>query len=114
MATIRKRGGSSQIRVSIGYDTKGKNKEQAMTWKPSEGLTARQIEGGRVGQSLFQGRDPKGRTQGEANLHARGGKQVPFASQSRAAEISGVLQFSRLQRFSAGRAFGLGMEGHRL
>ena len=34
MATIRKRGDSYSIRVSCGYDTNGKHKEQAMTWKP--------------------------------------------------------------------------------
>ena len=44
MATIRKRGNSYQIRVSVGYDTKGNHKEQAMTWKPPEGLTERQIQ----------------------------------------------------------------------
>ncbi|MCM1167838.1 MAG: hypothetical protein NC299_15435 [Lachnospiraceae bacterium] len=44
MATIRRRGNSYQIRVSVGYDTKGKHKEQAMTWKPPEGLTERQIQ----------------------------------------------------------------------
>lgn len=44
MATIRKRGNSYQIRVSCGYDTKGNHKEQAMTWKPDEGMTERQIQ----------------------------------------------------------------------
>lgn len=44
MATIRKRGDSYQIRVSVGYDTKGIHKEQAMTWKPPEGMTERQIQ----------------------------------------------------------------------
>ena len=44
MATIRKRGNSYQIRVSVGYDTKGNHKEQAMTWKPENGMTQRQIE----------------------------------------------------------------------
>lgn len=44
MATIRKRGNAYQIRVSTGYDTKGNHKEQAMTWKPPEGLTERQIQ----------------------------------------------------------------------
>lgn len=44
MATIRKRGDSYQIRVSVGYDTKGNHKEQAMTWKPEPGMTQRQIE----------------------------------------------------------------------
>ena len=44
MATIRKRGNSYQIRVSCGYDTNGNHKEQAMTWKPEEGMTERQIK----------------------------------------------------------------------
>ncbi|MCM1060847.1 MAG: site-specific integrase [Eubacterium sp.] len=44
MATIRKRGNSYQIRVSDGYDIKGNHKEQAMTWKPLEGMTERQIQ----------------------------------------------------------------------
>ncbi|MCM1168117.1 MAG: site-specific integrase, partial [Ruminococcus sp.] len=44
MATIRKRGDSYQIRVSVGYDTKGNHKEQAMTWRPPEGMTERQIQ----------------------------------------------------------------------
>lgn len=44
MATIRKRGDSYQIRVSVGYDTKGNHKEQTMTWKPDEGMTKKQIE----------------------------------------------------------------------
>lgn len=44
MATIRKRGNSYQIRVSCGYDTKGNQVEQSMTWKPEPGMTERQIE----------------------------------------------------------------------
>ena len=44
MATIRKRGDAYQIRVSVGYDTRGNHKEQAMTWKPPEGMTDRQIQ----------------------------------------------------------------------
>ena len=44
IATIRKRGNSYQIRVSVGYDTAGNHKEQAMTWKPDLGMTERQIE----------------------------------------------------------------------
>lgn len=44
MATIRKRGDSYQIRVSVGYDTKGNHKEQSMTWKPPDGMTERQIQ----------------------------------------------------------------------
>lgn len=44
MATIRKRGDAYQIRVSVGYDTKGRHKEQAMTWKPEPGMTEKQIQ----------------------------------------------------------------------
>lgn len=44
MATIRKRGNTYQIRVSLGYDTNGKHKEQSITWKPEEGMTERQIQ----------------------------------------------------------------------
>ncbi|MCM1382777.1 MAG: site-specific integrase [Muribaculaceae bacterium] len=44
MATIRKRGNSYQIRVSCGYDTKGNQIEQSMTWKPSPNMTERQIQ----------------------------------------------------------------------
>ena len=44
MATIRKRGNSYQIRVSCGYDTKGSQVEQSMTWKPAKGMTERQIQ----------------------------------------------------------------------
>lgn len=44
MATIRKRGNSYQIRVSCGYDTKGNQVEQSMTWKPENGMTERQIQ----------------------------------------------------------------------
>ena len=44
MATIRKRGNSYQIRVSTGYDTQGNHKEQAMTWKPPENMSEKQIK----------------------------------------------------------------------
>lgn len=44
MATIRKRGDIYQIRVSVGYDTKGNYKEQSITWKPDEGMTKKQIK----------------------------------------------------------------------
>lgn len=44
MATIQKRGGSYLIRVSCGYDTKGKQVIQSMTWKPDEGMSERQIQ----------------------------------------------------------------------
>lgn len=44
MANITKRKNSYLIRVSCGYDTKGKQILQSMTWTPDEGMTARQIE----------------------------------------------------------------------
>lgn len=44
MATVRKRGNTYQIRVSAGYDVTGKQLEKSMTWKPSSGMTAKQIE----------------------------------------------------------------------
>lgn len=44
MATIQKRSGSYSIRVSCGYDTRGKQIIQSMTWKPDEGMTPKQIE----------------------------------------------------------------------
>ena len=44
MATIQKRNESYTIKVSCGYDTKGKQVIQSMTWKPEPGMTAKQIE----------------------------------------------------------------------
>ena len=44
MATIQKRGGSYLIRVSCGYDTKGKQVIQSMTWKSDEKMTPKQVE----------------------------------------------------------------------
>lgn len=44
MATIRKRNGSYQIRVSGGYDTNGKQIVHQKTWKPDKAMTARQEE----------------------------------------------------------------------
>ena len=44
MATIQKRGGSYLIRVSCGYDTKGKQVIQSMTWKPDEKMTPKQVD----------------------------------------------------------------------
>ena len=44
MANIRKRGNTYQIRVSCGYDTKGNQVVQTMSWKPPEGMTAKQAE----------------------------------------------------------------------
>lgn len=44
MATIRKRGRSYQIRVSDGYDVRGKQKIRTMTWTPDEKMSEKQIE----------------------------------------------------------------------
>lgn len=44
MATVRKRNGSYQIRVSGGYDAHGKQIVYQKTWKPEKGMTARQEE----------------------------------------------------------------------
>lgn len=44
MATIQKRKNSYSIRVSCGYDTRGKQIIQSMTWKPDDGMTPKQIE----------------------------------------------------------------------
>ncbi len=44
MATIEKRGNSYRIKVSCGYDARGKQVTQRMTWSPESGMSARQIE----------------------------------------------------------------------
>lgn len=44
MATIQKRGDSYSIRVSCGYDIKGKQVIQSTTWKPEPKMTPKQIE----------------------------------------------------------------------
>ena len=44
MATIRKRGDSYQIRVSSGYDSQYRQVVRTKTWKPTPGMTARQVE----------------------------------------------------------------------
>ena len=44
MATIRKRGNSYQIRVSAGYDSEYRQIIHTKTWKPTPGMTERQIE----------------------------------------------------------------------
>ena len=44
MATIRKRGNSYQIRVSAGYDSEYRQVIHTKTWKPTPGMTERQIE----------------------------------------------------------------------
>lgn len=44
MATVQKRGESYRITVSAGYDAKGRQVRHTMTWKPSPGMTQRQVE----------------------------------------------------------------------
>ena len=44
MANITKRGNSYLIRVSCGYDMNDKKISKSMTWKPSAGMTQKQIE----------------------------------------------------------------------
>ena len=44
MATIQKRGNSYRIKVSCGYNADGKQVVQSMTWKPTEGMSSKQIE----------------------------------------------------------------------
>ena len=44
MATVRKRGSSYQIRVSNGYDLQYRQVVRTKTWKPTAGMTSRQIE----------------------------------------------------------------------
>ena len=44
MATIQKRGGSYLIRVSCGYDVKGKQIIRSKTWKPERKMTPNQLE----------------------------------------------------------------------
>ncbi len=44
MAAIQRRGNSFRINVSCGYDARGKQVVQSMTWKPDDGMTEKQIE----------------------------------------------------------------------
>jgi len=44
MANIRKRGNTYQIRVSCGYNSEGEQVSQSMSWRPPDGMTARQAE----------------------------------------------------------------------
>ena len=44
MATIKQRGDSYKITVSCSYDLNGKQIRRRMTWKPEDGMTARQIK----------------------------------------------------------------------
>lgn len=63
MATIRKRGNSYQIRVSVGYNTKGEQVIRTKTWKPSADMTERQIKNELQKQSvLFESECTQGLT----------------------------------------------------
>ena len=53
MATVTKRGNSYRIKVSCGYDAHGKQIVQCMTWKPTPGMSARQIEKELQRQTVF-------------------------------------------------------------
>ena len=44
MPTIEKRGDTYKITVSCGYDLNGKQIRRRMTWKPEDGMTARQVK----------------------------------------------------------------------
>lgn len=44
MATVRKRNGTYQIRVSCGLDSQGKQVVKTCTWKPAPGMNEKQIE----------------------------------------------------------------------
>jgi len=44
MATVQKRNNSYLISTSCGYDNQGKQIRKTMTWKPSPGMTPKQIE----------------------------------------------------------------------
>lgn len=44
MANIRKRGDTYQIRVFVGRDCDGKQIIKTKTWKPSPGMTERQVK----------------------------------------------------------------------
>ena len=44
MATVKKQGSGYKITVSMGYDARGKQIRQHMTWTPTPGMTPRQLE----------------------------------------------------------------------
>lgn len=44
LATIKKRGDSYRIRVSAGFDGKGRRIIKSMTWKPETGMTEKQTQ----------------------------------------------------------------------
>ena len=44
MATVTKRGDTYKITVSCGYDINGKQIRRHTTWKPTPGMTKKQIE----------------------------------------------------------------------
>lgn len=44
MATVQRRGDAYRIRVSAGYDSKGKQIMKSMTWTPAPGMTEKQLQ----------------------------------------------------------------------
>ena len=44
MATIRERNGTFQIRVSLGYNMQGQQITKTLSWRPSPGMTKKQLE----------------------------------------------------------------------
>lgn len=61
MATITKRNGSYRIKVSLGYDSAGKQIIKSTTWKPESGKSDKQIEKELTRQAvLFEEKCKKG------------------------------------------------------
>jgi len=67
MATVQKRGENYRIRAFIGYTAKGKQIEKTKTWKPTPGMTARQIEKELERQKVLFEEECQGLSQG-ANI----------------------------------------------
>ena len=67
MATVQKRGDNYRIRAFIGYTVKGKQIEKTKTWKPTPGMTARQIEKELERQKVLFEEECQGLSQG-ANI----------------------------------------------
>lgn len=67
LATIRKRGNSYLLRVSVGYDTEGRQIEKRMTWTPPPGMSERaadkeaEREAFRFEEKVKKGQVPDGR-----------------------------------------------------
>lgn len=61
MASIQKRGNGYLIRVSCGYDVRGKKIYQSKTWTPAPNMTERQIEKELNRQAVFFEQECQGR-----------------------------------------------------